>query len=932
MSRQVKKHTFTLFFILTALLLLSSSETALAVTATPHARVVAVDHPEHVLPGNHFDITVVANYSDKFLVDVGIWDRQAGEMIRSVTLISSFTGPGEANFTFQLTALSSDQVWNLTAITRVWWENAWFQDPNGGTKPFEVTISNLATLILNALGTDSTLSLDGHEYQIGSTNPLTLQLPLGIHSLAALSMIQGREGERFVFASWSDGVGSNPRQILIAQDTTVTAVYRTEYYLSVMSDIGGIVGSGWYEKGHQASFAVNPAYTVSGWFGLVTYDYHFSMWSGDSGSKDYSASILMTSPKTVKAEFAQSGIRVDLTAVSGVLLLASILLAARGIYVHSKNRRKRLDQGMSSTRRLLVPLLVIVVMLIGVLNVPTVHAEFTFQPNASVVKIGNASWYYWNQVPSDTCILWLGGGISQETVIGYNYYWINPFEYESFGTMQFVRDLTKYYCVIVLEKGADKSLNQAGNRTIYQVLYQIQSTIIADLHDWIKRQGYQHTFLVGYSVGGQAAAMELVLRDPQGWTSSDGLVLITVPLVTSVVDHAQSVRTNLLFLYGGNLPDFVVTGQKFYDNAPAEGWRGTSYYHKEFHILTDVGHEVWTVRDKGSYTSRGLNLVAGFIERSKAFQLRAEANRQSEGISALNLTSVHTPRKVATGSIFVIEGNVSYKSAGKTITALVAYDSVHNETVSATNIDLTGEGTRTVRLVMPPISNSSERSYLVFLVQKVGDKWSRVGPAEQVDILASDLITLTIITSVPNVTLLVDGSLRTVPSLGNVQFEISRGSHSILVMPVIPLNSTARFVFTQWNDGATSPQKDILVENDTMFTAIYRRQYFVNASSPYGIVQGSGWYDDNTTATIQLQPNILGKEAVIFAHWSGDSTDSAPRILLFVNSPKIVEAQWNSIGNAAQPNSPQELEWLLVSVIIFVLMLSLNLRRTKPTA
>ena len=931
MSRQVKKHNSEfLVFVIATLLLFSFSEVSAAAVA-PKAQVSSVVHPDHVLPGSKFDVTVMVDYSDKFLADVGIWDARAGEMIRSVTLISEFTGLGNASFGFQLAAPSYEGIWNLTAITRVWWQNGWYQDPKG-VMPFEVTVSDLVTLTLNTQGADSTVTLDGHEYEVGSTTPLTLQLPLGIHSVEALPMIQGQQRERYVFAGWSDGVRSNPRKNLIAHETSITALYRTEYYLSVTSDVGMVAGSGWYERGYRASFAVTSDYTINTWLGLVTYDYHFSKWSGDSSSKDNPSSVLMNAPKSVRAEFAQSGTRVDLSAAAGVLLLASILLAARGLYVHMKSRRGRIHKTVGSIRKSLIPLLVIVVVLFGFLNVAPAHAEFIFQPNASVVKIGNASWYYWNQAPSDTCILWLGGGISQETFIGYNYYWINPFEYESFGTMQFVEDLAKYYCVIALEKGGDKAPNQAGNRTIYQELYQIQSTIIADVHNWIKKQGYQHTFLVGYSVGGQAAAVEVALRDPEGWTSSDGLVLITVPLVNNVVDHAQNIRTNLLFLYGGNLPDFVTTGQKFYDNAPTEGWKGTYYYHKEFHILTDVGHEVWTVRETGAYTRRALNMVAGFVEKSKALQFAPEANRPAREVSTLNLTSVRAPEKVATGSVFVIEGNVSYSSTAHMTVALVAYDSGNNETVSATDVDLAGEGTRIVRLVIPPISNSSEQSYLVFLAEKAGDKWSRVGSPAQVVVTISDSITLTIVTSVPDATVLIDGSLHTVPASGRAEFEVSRGSHSIQVPPVIPLNTTARIVFTQWDDGTTSLQRQILVEDDIVLTAIYRKQYFVNATSPYGTVQGSGWYDEDSTATVLLQPNMMGREGVIFAYWTGDSTDSAPRTQLFVDSPKVLEAQWNSFKNADHQLSSQDLGWLLLSAVMFAFVLILNLKRPKQTS
>jgi hypothetical protein len=139
-------------------------------------------------------------------------------------------------------------------------------------------------------------------------------------------------------------------------------------------------------------------------------------------------------------------------------------------------------------------------------------------------------------------------------------------------------------------------------------------------------------------------------------------------------------------------------------------------------------------------------------------------------------------------------------------------------------------------------------------------------------------------------------------------------------------------VFTQWDDGTTSLQRQILVEDDIVLTAIYRKQYFVNATSPYGTVQGSGWYDEDSTATVLLQPNMMGREGVIFAYWTGDSTDSAPRTQLFVDSPKVLEAQWNSFKNADHQLSSQDLGWLLLSAVMFAFVLILNLKRPKQTS
>ena len=50
----------------------------------PVARIVSVDYPRHVLSGGTFSVTVVADYSDKVGVEVGIWDVQTG-VIQSIS-------------------------------------------------------------------------------------------------------------------------------------------------------------------------------------------------------------------------------------------------------------------------------------------------------------------------------------------------------------------------------------------------------------------------------------------------------------------------------------------------------------------------------------------------------------------------------------------------------------------------------------------------------------------------------------------------------------------------------------------------------------------------------------------------------------------------------------------------------------------------------
>jgi len=934
-----KSMTIGKFGVLAAValpLLLLALSPAVHVYANPvSAKVVHVDHLGRVLPDKYFTVTIIVEYSERFLADVGIWDLRAGEIADSLTLISSFTGPGRANFSFELTAPSTEGEWYLLAMTRVWWQDGWFQDPNGGSMPFTITISNEFILTLSSQR-DTRVMLDGSEYQVHGSTSLSLRVQGGTHSLEASRIVQASPGKRFVFVGWSDRVNSNSRSILITNDTSIEALYRTDYYLSVRSEMGEVSGEGWYEEGSCASFGVTPAHDVTSWSGLVTEEYRFSIWSGNSGSTDEVASIVMDGPKSVRAEWVHSARRVDLDAFAGLFFLGSVGLAVRIVYRYSKGGSRSARALPKFAKRLVTSLFLTLSLVLSSNIALTVQAQLPFQPSAENVEIGDAYWYYWNTANSDTCLLWLGGGISQESVIGYNYYWINPFDYESFGTIHFIQDLTKYYCVLALQRGSYRAFNAAANRTIYQELYQIQAPFIAQIHDWIRDQGYQHTFLVGYSVGGQAAAMEVTLRAPQDWTSRDGLVLITVPLARNVIDHAHQVGTSLLFLYGGNLPEFVATGQQFFENAPPEGMHESGYYHKEFYVLGDVGHEVWTVRETGAYTTRAVKLVVSFIEKSKALQLDQISSKigefsqnTSQAGEVAVLTSIRAPRRIGLNEVYMIEADVTSKATKPVLVTFAAYDAEAHRVVRTMALSLMPHDNRTIRLVMPPVSNATELKLSLMLLDKVGGEWVLLAQPNRVEIIATNFVTLTIDTYVPGLTIVVDGLPHRTDATGRVKIETTRGTYVIQLQPVLYVDNVTRFVFASWENAAVTPTRTVDVGNDTKLIALYRKQYFVAASSPYGDVQGSEWHDANSTARVLVQPSMITPQGMIFVQWSGDSREGSPQTLVIVDSPKELRAVWKPIESEVQQSMTYKGVWFLFSLLTFFALLILNLRSGK---
>lgn len=920
-----------------AVLMLSTTFTFGSVHAAepPIAKIVSVDYPRHALAGAAFPVNVAAEYSDKVGVDVGIWEVQTGVVVQSLSIPLQETG--RTSFTFKLTAPATTGDWNLLVITRIWWQDAWYQDPLEGSQPITISVSNTVNVVLASSGAASTITFDGSQYALNSSSSLTVHVNPGVHNLEAQSLIRGGTGERFVFVGWSDGINSDPRQIVISGDVNIAALYRTEYYLSVGSERGLVSGQGWYPAGSTPSFAVVPTSNAVSWFGLVTENYRFAGWSGDSSSGDTLASVTMSEPKSMLANWASSGMTVDLMFFAYVFLLGSLVLTVRGVYRYP--RRRALGTPSHIARRwvrLIVPTLLLVIVLIPLS--PT-YAQLPIQSGRSIVKIGDASWYYWNNTASDTCLLWLGGGTTDERDIGYYFYEINPFQYESFGTIRFMQDLAKYYCVVALEQGSYGAYSPNSNRTIYQEPYQMGSRIIGDVHDWIRKQGYAHTFLVGYSTGAQVAAMEVAVRAPEDWTGPDGLVLITPRLSEYVIGNAYRIHASLLILYGGSIetPAYVSTGHDFYVNAPRDGLYGSDFLHKEFHVIDKTGHEVWTIYETGAYDTHAVHLIVNFIDEVKSLQftpndtaLVAQVVENSSSVTIgpdLNITSVHVPYQASAESIMRVEVTFTYNVPTSTLTQIIAYNTQREGIESAAQINLTGSGDRVVTLDLLPSSNSSELSLAIIALIAGNEGWQPAAKPLFTTTKVLQAFAVTVVSTVPSMPFTFDGSQFRSADNGVLRLETSPGTHVMQVESVTYLNPLTRVVFVGWDDGSTEITRQVTIDNDTSLVANYRIQYFVNATSAYGRLEGSGWHDANSTAVISVDQPLVN-ESMIFAQWAGDASSNEARSLLSVNSQKTVRAEWISVSEPS--NDLGSSVWFVLSLILFAVTLIWNLRRSRP--
>jgi hypothetical protein len=142
------------------------------------------------------------------------------------------------------------------------------------------------------------VSINGIKYNITSSR-FQSWVPNGTITLEIQPTVNTTEGVRQVFSGWLDGSVANPRQIVVTANTTLQAVYQTEYLLSVDSNGGTTTSGGWFSPNSGVPVsATNPSNVVANASRLM-----FNDWSGDLSSSSATLRINMTKPFSLRANW-----------------------------------------------------------------------------------------------------------------------------------------------------------------------------------------------------------------------------------------------------------------------------------------------------------------------------------------------------------------------------------------------------------------------------------------------------------------------------------------------------------------------------------------------------------------------------------------------------------------------------------------------------
>ncbi len=153
--------------------------------------------------------------------------------------------------------------------------------------------------------TSDTYARSGDIVQIGIKNPVVTQ-----------------GDTRFVFQRWSNGQKGPTLVLNVEGPTNITAIWETEYRISVYSTGGGPEpsGAGWYKEGETAVLSVPRE--ASGRLGVK---YHFQGWLGDTSGSMATLEMKVTGPAKIGAAWEKSYARLYLDVFGASLLGGGIV-------------------------------------------------------------------------------------------------------------------------------------------------------------------------------------------------------------------------------------------------------------------------------------------------------------------------------------------------------------------------------------------------------------------------------------------------------------------------------------------------------------------------------------------------------------------------------------------------------------------------------
>ncbi len=154
-----------------------------------------------------------------------------------------------------------------------------------------------------------------------------------------------------------------------------------------------------------------------------------------------------------------------------------------------------------------------------------------------------------------------------------------------------------------------------------------------------------------------------------------------------------------------------------------------------------------------------------------------------------------------------------------------------------------------------------------------------------------------ILTEPENLAFLADGQTYTAPHL----FQWDPGEvYRVEAISPQYYNELTRYVFTEWNTGASIRYNILVQKQAAVYTAYYETSHYLDVRSEYGLPAGGGWHVKGSTVPVSVDSLIQESDNSRrrFTGWTGEGagsvTASNREITVIVHEPIIQTAAWVS--------------------------------------
>jgi len=294
----------------------------------PVMRLERISFPSRVLASQEFLVNVSVTYScrQRTMTNIGLYDYGSERIIHAITFYVE--GNGSRSFPFRIRAPAEESELRFEALLRYSYLVKWVYEKEALHKSFSVKVADKLRLSVTLATPNLVVKVDDQEIKTDNLGIARADVGYGEHRIEVPLKVALANNTRLSFLRWNDGSRSNPLVTEIHADTTLTAEYETEYYLTVRSNLGESYGEGWYPSGYTATFSVPRSIQGLIAHGIVPERYEFKGWSRDSDAATPTAQTRMSGPKIVEATWQVDRSAGNLIVIAAIIMMIDIVILA----------------------------------------------------------------------------------------------------------------------------------------------------------------------------------------------------------------------------------------------------------------------------------------------------------------------------------------------------------------------------------------------------------------------------------------------------------------------------------------------------------------------------------------------------------------------------------------------------------------------------